>query len=180
MPEYSDVIFLQAGTNDVFVGVSWSYPIIKRLLGQHWAKNKKQFEATYRKLVLFLKQRTAKLFLIPPLLMGEDLGNRWNHKFYEIEHLISKIACEFDNVSLVDIRSIFCSHLKEAPVSEYIAKSAWGVLVDALFVNNNQAVDRVSRKRGLILTLDGVHLNGKGAEILANVVSCVINSRRFK
>lgn len=48
------------------------------------------------------------------------------------------------------------------------------VLLDVLFYKNPLRIDKLSQKRGLHVTLDGVHLNSKGANIVAQQYSSII------
>jgi len=60
--------------------------------------------------------------------------------------------------------------LKNRSVSGYIAKNAFKVMADALFLRSSRSIDHKAIKRGLSFTLDRVHLNSIEAEILAEAI----------
>ena len=47
--------------------------------------------------------------------------------------------------------------------------------MDVLLYKKPERIDRLSSKRELHLTLDGIHLNSKGARIVAEEYSSIIN-----
>jgi len=58
--------------------------------------------------------------------------------------------------------------------SGFINTNVIRVLLDVLFYKSPLRIDKLSQKRGLHLTLDGVHLNSKGADIVAQQYSSII------
>ncbi len=50
-------------------------------------------------------------------------------------------------------------------------------VLDALMLQSREQIDRVAAERGLYLTLDGIHLNGKGAELVAEAFLGLIDAR---
>jgi len=54
------------------------------------------------------------------------------------------------------------------------------VMKDVLFYKNPLRIDRLSKKRGLHLTLDGVHLNSKGAELVVEEYTAVIEQLQLQ
>lgn len=48
------------------------------------------------------------------------------------------------------------------------------VMMGVLFYKKASRVDKISRERGLHLTMDGIHLNSTGAQIVAEMYSSEI------
>jgi lysophospholipase L1-like esterase len=165
-----DIIVLDVGVNDVLVNVSKTYPLIKTLLRQPWSKDKREFEKCYQEILSYLSPKAGKLIAIPPLLLGEELKSRWNKQLGILSGLIKRLVLEYKNVIFLDVRKTFIGHLKNKPVSGYITKKVFTVVSDALLLRQPKSVDKKSAGRGLHYTLDGVHLNSAGAEILADAI----------
>lgn len=173
-PSDTKLIFLCVGVNDIFVKVSKSYPIIKRVLKQPWAKNCDEFRYFFHNTLEYLSDKTKKVVVIPPLLIGEDIDNVWNS---ELDGLIEEIhdsLRDFQNIEYLDIRKEFITYLKGKSISKYVPRSAVRVLIDAITLKTPKMVDEKSSERGLYLTLDGVHPNSLGAKMIADDIEyCV-------
>lgn len=165
-----DIIVLEVGVNDILVNVSKSYPLIRTLLRQPWSGDKREFANCYREILSYLSGKARSLIAIPPLFSGEDLENIWNKELFILSDIIERIVLEYNGVTFLDVRKIFIERLRNISAPGYIAKSAFAVISDALFLRSPESVDKKSAKRGLHYTLDGVHLNGVGAEILADAL----------
>lgn len=165
-----DIIFLWVGVNDVFVNISKSYPIIKRILREPWIKNKEEFPHYYDDTLNFLSSKANRIVVIPPILVGEDTKNVWNNKISDFQDIIKDLTKIYSNVDYLDIRKSFINYLQEKIVSDYVPKSAIRVLLDAFLLNSPEKVDAKSKERGLFLTVDGVHLNSMGATMAAEII----------
>ncbi len=169
-PPVFDLIFLWIGTNDVYVKVSRGAPIIKRLLRQPWAENHEEFADCCRETARLLCGAARQLILLPPLFMGEDISNPYNREFEELAGLIQKIAAEFNNCRFFDLRERFRDMgLADGPGKDYLPRSPLKTVFDAVLLRSRQRVDEKASQRGLRYTLDGVHFNGAGAEIMAEL-----------
>jgi lysophospholipase L1-like esterase len=164
-----DLAFLWIGTNDVFVKISWSYPIIKRLLNKPWTRNLEEFKGYYRSTLDLLSRHANKVITVSPLFMGEDLNNKWNKEFVKQSQIIEELSAAFDNVKYIDLRKIFIPKLKGKKISTYLPTSSTRVALDTLIVKQIEQIDKISAERGLHFTLDGVHMNSAGAEIIVDV-----------
>lgn len=140
LPDDLDISFIWVGVNDVFVHTSWIYPLLKRIRNQPWARDLSAFRTQYTNLLEYLAPRTRFLFAVSPLFIGEDLNNRWNRELKNMSLTIEELSSGSRNIEYIDLRGVF-SHL----------------------LSNEAAC------QGQHFTLDGVHLNSRGAGIVANV-----------
>jgi lysophospholipase L1-like esterase len=161
----ADMAFVWIGANDVFPQVSWTFPWVRRLLRQPWSRDRATFEAYYRRLLDLLSPRAQRVVAVAPLMLGELPENEWNRQLAALSESVRLIASEYANVEYLDLRPYM--PLLDSSPSDYLASSAFGVLRDALLLKTLQRVDRVAARRGLSLTLDGVHLNSVGAAAVA-------------
>jgi lysophospholipase L1-like esterase len=176
-PEPFDIAFLWVGVNDVFVKTSWSYPIIKTLRRQPWAKNQEVFGNCYRKLLHFLLPKTKRLFTVSPLLIGEDLNNRWNRELEELGRIIAELSAKHESCIHIDLREIFISRIDSKSVSPYVPKSFLRILRDASAFKTSEAIAEEASRRDFQLTLDGIHLNGIGAALVADAFTGAIGEK---
>lgn len=172
-----DIGFLWIGVNDVFVKTSWSFALAKRLRGQPWAKSLTQFQEYYRALLELLQDNITHIFTLPPLLIGEDIGNAWNKELTVLSKIIRDLSVSFTKVEFVDLREHFILQLASRNISPYVPKSVFRVILDALFVKNPEELEKKATERGLHYTIDGVHLNKAGAEKVADVLLEKIRSK---
>jgi len=164
-----DIAFLWVGTNDILVHVSKKYPIIKMCCMQPWAKNVDDFANRYQKLLEIITGLAKKTFTVSPALIGEDENNKWNKQLGELSTEIERLSLRFENAEYIDTRKEFISMLSTKKPSEFILNSIGRDVIAAWILNDPERVKKKSKKRGLYLTLDGVHLNETGAELVANI-----------
>ena len=141
-----DISFLWVGVNDVLVKTSWIYPILKRIRRQPWAKKPEDFEHYYRSLLDLLKKTSQYLVTVSPLFIGEDIDNTWNKELAELAKIIKSLSAFYSNTIYFNI---------QAPFIPLLSK------------------ENTSLKK-LHFTMDGVHLNKAGADIVANEFQQVI------
>ncbi len=163
-----DISFIWIGTNDVLANVRKDYPIFKLLAGQIWSKKDEEFEEYFRKIIELLNNKSKKIFTIPPIFIGEDIKNKWNKKLNKKSKIIKQVSKEYEKVEFIDIRKKIYPKLRK-DTSKYIMKNTLKVIMDYLRYKDIKRADKKSEKRGLQFTLDGVHLNSKGAKIVADI-----------
>jgi lysophospholipase L1-like esterase len=80
--------------------------------------------------------------------------------------------CRKNNFVYADFNSRQKEELKKHRDSSktFVSRNAGAMLTDVIFTNYLGLTDRLSRKRGLITTVDGVHLNRFGAELMAELI----------
>ncbi|MGS0973404.1 MAG: SGNH/GDSL hydrolase family protein [Candidatus Izemoplasmataceae bacterium] len=175
LSEYDKVV-LFAGVNDVFGKLTTIYKVFKQLRKQKWAKNTGEFEKTYRELLDYLLSYNKNVVLIPPLLIGEDIHNRHNKELKELVNKIHTLSNKY-TLDYIDTYKEFVEYLKDKEVSNYLPVSLLQVYQDTK-IKDIALIDQISHERGLFLTLDGVHLNSKGASIVAgSIIDYVKNAK---
>lgn len=161
-----DIGFLWIGVNDVFVKTSRFFPLIKRLRGQTWAKTYPEFQEYYRSILEFLQDKMTHIFVLSPLFIGEDLDNTWNKELATLSKIMRDLSTTYPNVEFVDLREHFIPQLASKKISPYVPKN----IVRAI-------LEKKALERGLHFTIDGVHLNRAGAEMVAEVLWEKIRSK---
>lgn len=160
-----DIMFVCIGVNDVFVQTGWWHPTLKKVMKQPWVKDKAAFYLAYHTLITTLRPLTNQLVLIPPLFVGEDINNKSNRLlaeyFNEVQSLIELYQCP-----VLPVRDKMIEALATKKISNYVPKRLGQLRNDVIKLTTPPLVDAVSLKRGLHLTLDGVHLNTLGASIV--------------
>ena len=165
-----DHIVLFIGVNDVYGKLTTTYKILKTLTRQRWTKNSAVFNERYNKLVSLLKQKSPNIIIIPPLLIGEDINNKWNSELNKLINIVFDISKNRDIVYL-DLVKTFKEYLINKPISNYLPVKITELLNDVKNLKDISLVDQKSQERGLYLTLDGVHINSVGALMISNAIT---------
>jgi lysophospholipase L1-like esterase len=163
----TDLAFIWIGVNDVFGQMTWIYRLINAVRKKPYASNRAQFSSFYRTILDLLLEHSKMIITIPPLFLGEDLNNKWNRKLDEFTAHIRALSDEFERVEFADLREAFMERLEEGSVSSYLPTSMIRFARDKSTCSTIEEIDRRSSARGLAFTLDGVHLNSTGAELVA-------------
>ncbi|AIO18397.1 GDSL-like Lipase/Acylhydrolase [Candidatus Izimaplasma bacterium HR1] len=175
LEEY-DLVFVFIGVNDVYSKINRKHEVMKALRRQYWSKDNVEFRALYYDLIKYLDTKCRKVVIIPPLLFGENLKSKWNEELKEYIEVIKDILKEYPHIDYLDVYSAFVEYLKDKEVVDYIPESLFRTGMDAAVLVNNQLADQESDERGLHLTLDGVHLNSKGAKLTADIIADYIKT----
>jgi len=162
-----DLAFVWTGVNDVLAHISWASPITRRLLGEPWVTSRQEFVEQYRLLLKTLSKSAARIVAVAPLFIGEDLSNPWNHELDDLAHEIESLCARFDRVEFLNLRPYMPDVSSGECASPYVEKSGLGTVWEAIALRDSEAVDRVSAERGLCYTVDGIHLNSRGAKAVA-------------
>ena len=174
-----DMAFLWIGTNDVLLGVSFSLRVIGLLRRLPTSRDNAEFNSHYQSILSILSQSAGVVIAVPPILIGEDLNNRWNQQLAALTQSIEELASHYHNVTYLDLKVAFVSRLAKKQPSQYIPLSAIQIARDGLTLKTNGQIDRQADNRGLHVTLDGVHLNSVGADLVASQFMDVIKNMGF-
>ena len=161
-----DIAVLWVGVNDVLAKLTSSHSLLKRLMRQPRAKDLAMFRDAYGRTLELLQTRAGKILAVSPLLIGEDLSNPWNREIENLCKSIASVSASFDHVHYLDLRAVLIDRLKGERTTDYVPKSVTGIACEALFLRTLARVDAVASNRGLRFTLDGVHLNSRGVEVV--------------
>jgi len=165
-----DQIVLFVGVNDVFGKLTNTYKILKTLTKQRWAKDTSIFKKQYEDLIAHIMKKNKNIIIIPPLLIGEDISNKWNIELYVLIKIVNDIS-NTNNLTYLDLYSEFKEYLNDKQISNYLPMKITELLKDVKGLTTPSLVDQKSNERGLHLTLDGVHINSKGAKIISKAIS---------
>jgi len=169
-PREFDVAVLWVGVNDVLAKVSTPHALLKRLMRQPPARTLDAFRSTYESAIAQLHGIADRVLAVSPLLIGEDLSNRWNRKLRGLGQAIASVAASFERVAFLDLQALVAPRLAEGESSDYVPRRVTTIARDTLFLRSAHAVDAAATRRGLRLTLDGLHLNTAGARVVADAL----------
>lgn len=164
-----DAIVLFIGVNDVFGRMTTSYKILKTLKRQRWAKDITVFKDQYNRLISHISSHNKNIIIISPLIIGEDINNKWNLELIKYIDTVKDIAIK-NNIEYMDLYIKFKEILEGKVISNYLPISVLEIYKDVKGLNSSSLVDKKSSDRGLHLTLDGVHLNSEGARLIGKEV----------
>jgi len=155
-----DLLFLWIGVNDV-------YTKMLKVQAQPVTKDHEEFREIFSELIEIVTTSSKRVVAVSPALVGEKINHAANKEIRKLSAIIESISSKHPNVSYLNMQSVFEKHLAKVKTSDYISTSVIRVLMDVLFYKNPTRIDRLSKKRGLHLTLDGIHLNSHGAAMVA-------------
>jgi len=173
--ESFDQIVLFVGVNDVFGKLSIPYKILKTLTRQRWAKNSSLIKKQYEELISFVINENKNIIIIPPILIGENLDSIWNEELLDLIKIIHDISIN-ENIAYLELHNEFEKYLMNKVISDYLPIKLTDLLRDVKMLTTESLVDQKSRDRGLHLTLDGVHINSRGANIISKAIINYINN----
>lgn len=164
-----DIAFLWVGVNDVVGGSPWTFEAVNALLRKPRARSRDEFRACYRATLELLLRNAQRVIAVSLMLKGEDAGNPWNRELEGLSNMIEELTSHCDRAGYLDVRQVFIQKLAGQRLSDYLPKSVIQVAFDALTLRGTERINRKAVERGLYFTLDGIHLNGAGAERVAEI-----------
>ena len=97
-----------------------------------------------------------------------------HRKLEELSHEIRTISEKYENVTYALLRKAFMKKLQGKHMSSYLPTSLIQFARDKSTCTTLREIDRISFERDLTFTLDGVHLNSRGAELVADFLKVII------
>ena len=155
-----DLAFLWIGTNDV-------YSKLLKVQAQPVVENLEEFNEVYQQVLDIVMSSSEKVVAVSPALVGEQIENPSNKEIKELSTLIQSLS-EKQHMYYLDLHAVFEKALANGNSSGYISTNPFRVMFDVFFYKNEARIDQLSTKRGLQLTLDGIHLNSAGAKIVSD------------
>lgn len=170
--EEYDVLFFEAGVNDVLIPGFlqkgyWFKNAGKYLLkkGTCPLQDVAAFEKNYRQCIDDIRKKTKAAIIISTIsCINEYLDTPLNKKRCAYNKSIREIAREKE-LGLVDAGALFDGYLRRYKTRDYLAEDFFNTIFFDKVWCWLGCPDHLSRKRGLYLTVDGVHLNKEGAKI---------------
>jgi lysophospholipase L1-like esterase len=166
-----DLAFLWVGVNDVSKGDSWIFRAGNALRRQPRSQNLDEFRAYYQETLALLCRHARRVIAVAPLMKGEALDSQWNRQIDVLANIIEGLTTHYGPVEYLDLRPAFYAKLADRQTSDYLQEHPLRIALDILTLWSDAQVDKQAAKRGLHFTLDGVHLNSAGAEIVADMFS---------
>lgn len=175
--EEYDIVFVLIGINDIFGKVNRAHRLVRVLQRQTPAKDLDTFLLNYKELVDHLLKMNSNLVLISPLLLGEDIESAWNEQVREMEVEIELLSRNY-GLPYLDVQRQMYDYLEDKKQSNYLPLSIRQVSKDLLTLKTDELIDKMSKERELHFTLDGVHLNSKGAQYVADAIVELIKTKK--
>ncbi|MEA2055352.1 MAG: GDSL-type esterase/lipase family protein [Candidatus Thermoplasmatota archaeon] len=163
-----DIAFLWVGANDVLANKSILHKSSRLICNQAWTKSATEFRMYYVDAINTIKRCARKIFTISPLLTSEIIDSKWNKELQVLSDEMREMSSEFENVEFIDLQEDFFKYLLSKKSAKYDMKIR--DILFSFFLKNDEDFDKLSKKRGLFLTCDGVHLNSVGANIVAGIL----------
>lgn len=163
-----DLIFLWIGVNDV-------YSKLLSVQAQPVTKDLDEFREVFQKVVEIVLHFAKQVVIVSPAFAGENVNSTPNSDLKDLHETIQSISSNYPQVHLLDLYTLFKKHLGQVKGSGYLNTNVLRVMVDTLFYKNPKRIDRLSMKRGLHFTLDGIHFNSKGAKLVAEEYAKMID-----
>lgn len=174
LPAGIDVAVVWIGVNDVRCIQHWSFAVAGWLLAIEAAEDAATFAYWYRRLLDRLCAHSPRVIALSSMFRGEDLPRPCNDRLDQQALLIEEAVAAYSPCELLDIRARLLAHLNGQPRAGYRTPTAFRAAWEALTVRTPAAIDKLAARRGLHLTFDGLHLNSRGADLVAEAVAQAI------
>ncbi len=170
-------VFIQAGHNDIILPSFRERPVPFRAFSAFLEKRGSvpteesiQFRSLYaRRIEEVMKLHRGPIMLMTLSCVNEDLKSETDRLRQIFNDEIRLIAKEF-GLNLIDIGAAFNRELASGG-QNYSTSTVRDVFIDGLLSKLPNGTSRISEMRDLKLTIDGVHLNRRGAELYERLVS---------
>ena len=178
-----DMVFFEAGINDLLLPTLKAKNYLFRQSEKYTSKdaqlcdNAETFELTYREAVQTIKNTTNATIILSTLgCLNENLEHSLNKKRCAYNDVIRDVAIE-TGCGLVDAGALFDGYLRRCRTRDYLLEGFWNTwCLDKFQCSVLGCPDYLSKRRGLHLTIDGVHLNSRGANIFRDETERQIKS----
>ena len=167
-----DLTFLWIGVNDV-------YSKLLNVQAQPVAETLDEFSDFYIKVLDVVLSSSKHVVLVSPAIIGENIKNPSNNELKDLSAAIQSISNQHTNVHFLNMHTVFEEQLAKVHSSDYISTSVFRIMKDFFFYKKPSRINRLSSKRGLHLTLDGIHLNSNGALTVSDEYSLMIDKILF-
>jgi lysophospholipase L1-like esterase len=172
-----DVIVIEIGTNDIMLphlstlSISWK-KVVQRIAdtGRVPAASIEDFQEKYSELLFRFKPHTTIAASIP--CIGENINSDVNRQVDRYNRIIKKL-CKSYKCCYVDFNAWQKEAINQSACSKnayLLGEKPYTMLMDVPLTKYFRQSDRLSIKRGLFTTIDGVHLNTHGAKLLADMI----------
>jgi lysophospholipase L1-like esterase len=175
-----DFVVTLAGTNDVNATLSGKaarfYRLYKRL---PQPPTPEWYRDNVIQIVRLLKEKTsASIALASPPVLGEALASLPNERIRAYSGLLKEIAAQ-EQVRYVPVHERQEEYLREVQHTEGRPHDSSIMLVLTSFLRHyvlRRSFDTISRQNGFHLTVEGIHLNSRGAGIVADEIEAFLRA----
>jgi lysophospholipase L1-like esterase len=168
---YSTII-IEAGHNDILLPhLILRWPVLRN----KWLTSASQFGIVLDQMLKTTISLTdAKIILTTLSCIGEIFGSQLNRERRLVNDLIALIGYRYD-AFIADVSSSFDKIILNSNSSSYLMDNPINIVLDYFRSMKPVWADKISKKRNLKLTIDGGHLNSKGAKIYFREISKLLN-----
>ncbi|MGX8795559.1 SGNH/GDSL hydrolase family protein [Fusibacter sp. JL298sf-3] len=179
-----DVVVVEAGHNDIILpkmkNLGKLYELgYERLLkrGSVPTTEADVFESKYAQMLTDIRRLHKGAIVVTTLsCLSEALKVDTNLKRAELNARIKKVG-EAHPCVVADVGHAFDEVLKKGRgTDQFLDRFLNTFYFDALKTRTEEGAAALSRKRGLVLTVDGIHLNGAGAELYCSVLGACLKA----
>ena len=173
-----DGIVIEAGINDIIIPQMNRMGFLYRMLGRVLIARGSVPAEDARSFALELQEGMRRLsatyrgrvILMTLSCIGEDLDSDLNQKRQKLNHIIREEAVARKFV-LADVGRAFDSHLgQRRGGASFLGNILAQLLEDPICSSSKVGVEWLSKKRRMVLTIDGVHLSYRGALIYKDAI----------
>ncbi|MFB9628052.1 SGNH/GDSL hydrolase family protein [Nonomuraea helvata] len=169
-----DVVTVLIGTNDANFTLS---PKLATTLRKRWKLSAdptpESYAANLTTIARRLQDQTmARVALLSLPVIGEDLGSGPVRRAAEYSEIVRRVAAD-QGVTYLPLNERMTAYLEEQgrrPGTHYRAEGRLAQTAAIQHFLLGRSLDAISRSRGLQLTTDTVHLNGRGAGMIADLI----------
>jgi len=170
--EKYDIIVIETGHNDLFLPYlkkKWNFTSIRKVTPLN--KIKDFYDNGLRAISLHSK---AMKIITTLSCLGEDVNSPLNQKRRLVNDQIKEVGSKH-GAYIADVSPFFDKILKKCISSYNLRDHPLNLVFDYFRSKRMNWAESISRKRGLVLTIDGGHLNSKGAIIYAREISRILD-----
>jgi lysophospholipase L1-like esterase len=178
-----DVIVLEIGHNDIVLSCNnkhrWDHFLVRLLTKDAVATKPEDFTEALKKRLFVIKSKTQAKIVITTLgFIDEAISSesRVNQIRDDLNRQIRKLCADL-KIELADVGKAFDKFKNLSTAKENSRETASDVFFNILISRNRKLTDKISKKRGLALTIDGGHLNSRGARIYAKTLLKTITKK---
>lgn len=169
-PAFLSVLWI--GVNDVFADAMPGYALWKAALRQPPTRSEAVFRRIYRTVLDESDRRAERVLVLPPLFVGENPDTPLNRRVRRLGDIIRTVSDDRPSCRFLDIREDLPLRTSNPP--RFLTVNPWSRLAEAFGRVSDDDYDRAADRRGLDWTFDGVHLNSRGADRVADRLAAAI------
>lgn len=174
-----DYIVIEAGHNDIVIPYLQKQDVFLKLMARNLIKRgstpipepDRFGEVLEERLRAIKLKKKADIVLTTLNCIGEDLNSELNMNRKLINNKIKEIGSKY-NCHIADVGAVFDVCLENKSSSGYFLGSFFKLmLIDPFYSKKESWTDLISNRRGLYLTIDGLHINKNGALIYSDTIN---------